>query len=194
LHTAAMHSRIDCTPLLIADGISIAALDSEGRSALQLAFLYSDYDTVALLFDSGGWIDSLATACMLNATISGNTDTLALLIERGISCSGVICDSNGYTLLHAAAAYGSLECAGVLLREGYDATVVTNDGVSAVDIVFAENLPVVLQREGVTRPAWCDRQATALMLLKYGVGYDASSAAKMQHCLSNIILMNSAVI
>jgi Ankyrin repeats (many copies) len=172
-----MHSSADCIPLLITKGVSITALDLQGRSALQLACLCSDCNTVALLFDSGGWIDSLATACMLNATISGRSDTLTLLIERGISCSDVICDSTGYTLLHAAAAYGRLECAGVLMREGYDASVLTNDGVSPVNIAFADSLPTVLQRARVTRPAWCDRQATALMLLKHGVSYDASSTA-----------------
>jgi hypothetical protein len=63
----------------------VTALDSKGRSALQLACLYCDGDTVTLLFASGGWIDDLATACMLNATISGNLSTLMLFIERGIS-------------------------------------------------------------------------------------------------------------
>jgi ankyrin repeat protein len=172
-----MHNRADCIPLLVSKGVSIAALDAQGRSALQLACLYSDCDTVALLFDSGGWLDSLAAACMLNATISGNTDTLTLLIERGISCSGVISDSDGYTLLHAAAAYGRLECAGALMRQGYDATTLTTAGVSAVDAAFADDIPAVLQRDKVPRPAWCDRQATALMLLKHGVSYDASSVA-----------------
>jgi ankyrin repeat protein len=58
LHTAAMHSRTDCIPLLLSEGVDVTALDSKGRSALQLACLYSDKDTVQLLFDSGGWIDS----------------------------------------------------------------------------------------------------------------------------------------
>eukprot|EP00953_Heterococcus_sp_UTEX-ZZ885_P039929 20432-Heterococcus_DN1.PRE.1 len=63
------------------------------------------------------------------------------------------------------------------MRQGYDATTLTYDGLSAVDIACADSLPAVLQRARVTRPAWCDRQATALMLLKHGIGYDASSTA-----------------
>jgi ankyrin repeat protein len=147
-----MYNRSDCIPLLLANGVSVTALDSQGRSALQLACLYSDCDTVTLLFDQGGWLDDLAAECMLNATSGGNVDTLILLIERGISCSGVI-DDCGLTLIHAAAAYGRLECLGLLMRQGYDAHVISSGGLSAVDIACTDDDVELLVREGVKRPA-----------------------------------------
>jgi ankyrin repeat protein len=180
LHTAAMYNRSDCIPLLLANGVSITTFDSQGRSALQLACLYSDCDTVTLLFDTGGWLDDLAAACMLNATIDGNCDTLALLIERGISCNGVI-DDSGLTLIHAAAAYGRLECLGVLIRQGCDAHVISSDGLSAVDIACTDNDVEVLARDSVKRPAWSKRQATAKMLLQHGVSCNSSSNLNDDH-------------
>eukprot|EP00953_Heterococcus_sp_UTEX-ZZ885_P000367 730-Heterococcus_DN1.PRE.3 len=174
LHIAARHDRPDCIPLLLNRGVDVTALDSEGRSALQLACLYSNTKTVQLLFDSGGWIDSLAAACMLNATINGNTDTLTLLLKRGISCSNVIDDDSGYTLLHAAATYGRLEGAGMLIRHGYAATTLSVDGVSAVDVAFAVELPKALAREGIAAESWAACKPTALLLLQNGCDYDLS--------------------
>jgi Ankyrin repeats (many copies) len=155
----------------------VKALDSEGRSALQLAGLYCDCDTVQLLFDSGGWIETLAAACMLNVVIAGNTDTLALLLERGINCSNVIDDDSGYTLLHAAAAYGRLECAGMLIRHGFDATTLSTDGVSAVDIAFALDIPALFRRDDLEIEPWESCKATALLLLQNGCGYDVNKIA-----------------
>jgi Ankyrin repeats (many copies) len=176
-----MYNRSDCIPFLLANGISITALDSQGRSALQLACLYSDCDTVRLLFDQGGWLDDLAAACMLNATIGGNCDTLTLLIERGISCSGVI-DDSGLTLIHAAAAYGRLECLSLLMREGCDAHVTSSAGLSAVDTACTDDNVEVLVRDSVKRPVWCERQATAKMLLQHGVSCHSSSKSHDDNC------------
>jgi ankyrin repeat protein len=112
---------------------------------------------------------------MLNATISGNFDTLTLLKERGVSCNNVIDNASGYTLLHAAAAYGRHECAGMLMRHGYTAVALATNRESAVDVALASRLPNVLKRDNITRPEWPARAATVLMLLKSGCDYDVSS-------------------
>eukprot|EP00953_Heterococcus_sp_UTEX-ZZ885_P000366 730-Heterococcus_DN1.PRE.2 len=162
---------------LLSKGVEVKPLDSEGRSALQLACLYCDCDTVHLLFDSGGWIETLAAACMLNVVIAGNTDTLALLLERGINCSSVIDDGRGYTLLHAAAAYGRLECAGMLIRHGCEATTLSTDGVSAVDIAFALDIPALFRRDDLKIEPWESCKATALLLLQNRCDYDVNKKA-----------------
>eukprot|EP00953_Heterococcus_sp_UTEX-ZZ885_P000368 730-Heterococcus_DN1.PRE.4 len=176
-----MHNRADCIPLLLSEGVDVTAVDSEGRSALQLACLYSDTDTVQLLLSSGGWIDSLATICLLNATISGNSHVLAILLELAVSCSNVIDDDTGYTLLHAAAAYGWHECAGLLIRHGHTTEALTKQGKSAVDVAFASWLPAALKRDKITRSEWPDRAATALLLLKTGCAYNASTNMNNGH-------------
>jgi ankyrin repeat protein len=186
LHTAAMHSRTDCIPQLLSKSVNATALDSQGTSSLRLACLYSDFETIQLLFDSGGWLDSLATACMLNTIISGNFDALELLLERGISCSDVIDDDTGYTLMHAAAAYGRHECAGMLMRHGYTATTLANNGESAVDVVFASTLPDVLKLDNIIRPEWSERAATVLMLLKSGCDYNVSRIIHNDECAAVI--------
>eukprot|EP00953_Heterococcus_sp_UTEX-ZZ885_P017904 10014-Heterococcus_DN1.PRE.3 len=196
----AQQNKTDCVVLLVAEGVSATALDAKGRSALQLACLNSGTDTVQAVIDSGGWLDSLATACIIEATIAGNIDTLALLIARGVDCTAVI-DDIGYTLLHAAAAYGRQDCVNVLLRQGCDAKALTTGGVSVLDVAFGHELPAVCIRDAVKRPEWSDRtkvycyrelkhvtaehserEATAMLLLKLGVDYDASKIVAGDAC------------
>jgi Ankyrin repeats (3 copies) len=126
---------------------------------------------------------------MLDATINGNFDTLQLLIERGISCSGMI-DDSGLTLIHVAAAYGRLECLSLLMRQGYDAHAITNDGWSAIDTACSDDDIEALVRDGVQRSAWSERHAVAKMLLQHGVSYDNSTyhndhqnAAMLAQCI-----------
>jgi ankyrin repeat protein len=207
LHTAAMNSRADCIPQMLRKGVSVAALDAEGRSALQLACLHSDTSTVQALVDSGGWLDSHGLACMLNATIAGQHELVTAFITRGIDCK-VMIDDSGYTLLHAAAAYGRQECLDTLLQHGCDVKALTTDGVSVLDVAFGHELPAVFKRDGVKRPEWCDRlftfrnvenssrivwspelskrEATALILLKLDVDYDATKIVAGDSCAALI--------
>jgi Ankyrin repeats (3 copies) len=201
LHTAAMNSRADCVPQLVEKGVT--AVDARGRSALQLACLYSDAATVQALIDSGGWLDSHGIACMLNATISGQHEFVTALIKRGVDCTAAI-DDSGYTLLHAAAAYARQKCLDTLLQHVGDAKALTTDGVSVLDVAFGHELPAVFIRDGVKRPEWCDRlftyrsvgdnsrivwspelskrEATAMILLKLGVDYDANKIVAGDAC------------
>jgi hypothetical protein len=98
----AVSSQFDSIPVLLAKGVHVIALVSKGRSALQLACLYCDAGTVQLLLNSGAWLRSLGTACMLNATIAGNATVLKWLLERSADCNCAIAES-GYTVLHVAA-------------------------------------------------------------------------------------------
>jgi Ankyrin repeats (3 copies) len=172
-----MLNRADCIPLLLAKGVSSTALDAEGRSALQLACLYSDTDTVQLLLNSGAWLPSLAAACMLNAAIAGAVGTMALLSEHGASYTATATDAAaaGNTLLHAAAAYGRLDCVTALLQHGCDATALNNEGLSTVDVTLADDMPEELWRDGIKRAGWSGERATGMLLLQRGASYDATA-------------------
>jgi Ankyrin repeat len=174
LHSA-VTTKSDSIPVLLAKGVNVVALDSKGRSALQLACLYCDADTVQLLLNGGTWLHSLGTACMLNATIAGNAAVLAKLLEHSADCSCAIAES-GCTLLHAAAAYGRLACAGLLLQHGCDAKTLSRR-VSTVEAAFAPELTPSLQRRGIERPAWSARRATAMLMLQHGAAYDVKRIA-----------------
>jgi Ankyrin repeats (many copies)/Ankyrin repeat len=182
LHTAAMHNRADCIPLLLAKGVSPTALDTECRSALQLACLNRDTDTVQLLLNSGAWLSSLAAACMLNAAIAGAVDTLVVLSERGASYTIVTDAAAGNTLLHAAAAYGRLVCVTALLQHGCDATALNNAGYSTVDMALADELPDELLREGIQRAGWSGERSCAMLLLQRGSSYDAAALGENDGC------------
>jgi Ankyrin repeats (many copies) len=160
----------------------VLALNAQGASALQLACLYSDTDTVQLLFDKGAWLDDLTTTCMLNATIAGKADTMTVLCARRVSYSTAIDDAEASTLLHSAAAYGRLECVSLLLQHGCDAKALSSDGVSALDMALATELPAALKRASTKRPAWSDRSATAELLLHHGANCSTSSVISSEHC------------
>eukprot|EP00953_Heterococcus_sp_UTEX-ZZ885_P027841 14890-Heterococcus_DN1.PRE.3 len=209
LHAAAQHSRDDCVKLLLAKGVSAVALDAQGRSALQLACLddnyYSQVPTVSTLLTNGGWLPELAFDCLLNACIAGDAARLELLLEHASnssdtsssssSSSSVISDlvnctvaGGEYTLLHAAAAWGRLQCVGILLRQGLDVSGLTGADKSPAALATVEQLPRLLQREGVQRAAASDRQAVVLLLLRSGAAvetdvmhYDCYNKALQQY-------------
>jgi Ankyrin repeats (many copies) len=89
----------------------------------------------------------------------------------------VIDDASGYTLLHAAAAYGRLECAGLLIRHGCDVSTQSTGGASAVDIAFELEVPAVFERDGIAIESWESCKATALLLLQHGCGYNANDTS-----------------
>jgi ankyrin repeat protein len=217
LHAAALYSRDDCVKLLLAAGVSAAALDAEGRSALQLACLHRSQSTVCALLNNGGWLPELAFDCLLNACIAGDATRLELLLEHASksrsssnsnnssssstsssnsSSSSAITDlvsgttaEGEYTLLHAAAAWGRLQCVGILLRHRVSASGLTGAGKSPAALAAAgiDEVPAQLQREGVKRPAGAERQKVVLLLLRSGAAvetdlmcYDCYSGAVQQ--------------
>jgi hypothetical protein len=84
---SAMFSKSDSIPVLLANCVNVASLDSTCRSELQLA---CDADAVQLLLISGAWLHSLGTACMLNATTAGNATVLTKLLGRSAGCDCAI--------------------------------------------------------------------------------------------------------
>eukprot|EP00953_Heterococcus_sp_UTEX-ZZ885_P013018 7441-Heterococcus_DN1.PRE.2 len=87
LHTAALHSRADCIPLLLAARLQPAALNSAGQSALQLACVHCDVTTVQLLIEAGGWVSECSFDCLSNAVRAGSSEVLQLLISAAGAAS-----------------------------------------------------------------------------------------------------------
>jgi hypothetical protein len=71
-----------------------------------------------------------------------------------------------YTVLHAAAAWGRLQCVGMLLRYGYAAGVLSAAGESlaALAALDHDQLPQQLDCDGIERPAGQERQKVVLLL------------------------------
>jgi ankyrin repeat protein len=119
---------------------------------------------------------------MLNAIIAGKVDTMTVLSARGVSYSTATDDAEASTLLHAAAAYGRLECVSLVLQHGCDANALSSDGVSALDMVLATELPASLKRTSIKRPVWFDRTATVELLLHHGANCSTSSVVSSEQC------------
>jgi ankyrin repeat protein len=179
LHTAVMHQQTDCIPLVLSKGSNILALDAQGRSALQLACLCCNTATVQLLLDSGGWLDSTANDCLLYAVIGGSIDTVQLLLARGAVCTSAPIDSSGYTLLHAAAAWGRRDCTALLLRSGLLATATSVKGKTPIGltVVAVPSLPAaVLPSDLSCTVVRCDDDVQAVMLLLLQCGAPVCAA------------------
>jgi Ankyrin repeats (many copies) len=179
LHTAVMHQQTDCIPLVLSKGVSILALDAQGRSALQLACLCCDTATVQLLLDSGGWLDSTANSCLRYAIIGGSIETVQLLLARGAVCTDTPINSSGYTLLHAAAAWGRRDCSTLLLRNGLLATASSVNGRTPIDLTTLDvpQLPAALLPSNLSCTiVRCDAdiEAVMLLLLQCGAAVDAA--------------------
>jgi hypothetical protein len=183
--------------LLIAKGASTLALDVKARSALQLATLHCGELAVRTLLSSGDLIPALGFKCLLNACILDKPAWLELMLEHTVGSSSSSSNSCGssssssttgrsastdasrctttaskYTLLHAAAAWGRLQCVGMLLRHGLDAAAVAATGESAAALAAAGNVPRRLQREGLMRPAAPVREQVVLLLLRSGAAVE----------------------
>jgi ankyrin repeat protein len=164
---------------VLSKGVGILALDAQGRSALQLACLCCDTATAQLLLDSGGWLDSAASCCLLYAIIGGSVDTVQLLLARGAVCTNTPIDSSGYTLLHAAAAWGRRDCTTLLLRSGLFATASSVSDKTPIDmiVVDVQLLPAaVLPSDLSCTIVRCnaDIQAVMLLLLQCRAPVDAA--------------------
>ena len=125
-------------------GIGILAQNQQGQTVLQLACMRCDVDTVQLI-DHGGWTDTLSFECAFHATLGGKLETLQMLVQN-YSIDLQQTTTEGFSLLHAAAAWHRLDCLGYLLSIG--ATSGNEKlGLSTVDLASkaTADLPPTMQ-------------------------------------------------
>jgi Ankyrin repeats (many copies) len=164
LHLAALHNKPDCFSMLLAHGVAA------DHSAIIPACMVCSSDAVAVLLDSvspstfatTGW------AAMKAAAYGRNADVMALLLERGISCSGVIDSETQMTVLHIAAACAGVECVALLLRQGLDPNVRTVEGQTPLDMINFGGSASAASAQLPARTASTSEQQrdTALLLLQ----------------------------
>jgi ankyrin repeat protein len=77
LHTAALHSRVDCIPLLLAAGVQPAAVNRAHHTALAYACEDSNTAAVQLLLEAGGWASDFGFYCMSSAVRAGSSEVLS---------------------------------------------------------------------------------------------------------------------
>jgi Ankyrin repeats (3 copies) len=152
-------------------------------TALLIACHTCSSSAVQALLAVTEWSPAVGTACMIAAVLGGHADTMALLLERGVSCADTVDDSGEqFTLLHCAVAWGHAECAGLLLRNGSDAHAVSSRGKPVVHMLARTyELSSVLKPAPLkTKDRYTKQQRdTALLLLQHGV---LCPAALITHC------------
>jgi hypothetical protein len=98
------------------------------------------------------------------------------LLARGAVCTSTPIDSSGYTLLHAAAAWGRRDCTALLLRNGLLATASSVSGKTPIDltVVKVPQLPPALLPSDLSCTiVRCDDDVQ-LLLLQCGAPVDAA--------------------
>jgi Ankyrin repeats (many copies) len=153
--------------MLLAHGVTV------DHSALIAACMSCSSDAVAVLLDSmspstravAGWATMVASAFGRNASVMA-----LLLLERGVSCSGVLDSETQMTVLHIAAACAGVECVALLLRQGLDPNVRTADGLTPLDMINYGGSASPGSAQLPARAASTSEQQrdTALLLLQHG--------------------------
>jgi Ankyrin repeats (many copies) len=166
LHLAALHKKPDCFSMLLTHGVAT------DHSAIIPACMVCNSDAVAVLLDSvspsafaiTGW------AAMVAGAYGRNASVMALLLERGVSCSGVIDSETQMTVLHIAAACAGVECVALLLRQGLDPNVRTVEGQTLLDMINygGSASPASAQLPAGLASTREQQRDTALLLLQHG--------------------------
>eukprot|EP00290_Baffinella_frigidus_P047422 CAMPEP_0180402996 /NCGR_PEP_ID=MMETSP0989-20121125/39185_1 /TAXON_ID=697907 /ORGANISM="non described non described, Strain CCMP2293" /LENGTH=304 /DNA_ID=CAMNT_0022406193 /DNA_START=24 /DNA_END=935 /DNA_ORIENTATION=- len=101
---------------LLADGVSVAARDTHGRTALHWAVREGHAATAGALLDAGANMaaeDKETWTPLFFAARHGQASMVTLLLRRGARADAIA--ASGNTALHNAAIGGHVECASVLL-------------------------------------------------------------------------------
>lgn len=121
---------------LIADGVNVSELDSNGDPPLVMAAYKGHTEIVKLLLEAGADVKAVdpgmrATA-LHAAAYAGRTPAAKLLIEYGIEIDKQG-PKNGYTALHDAIWQNNIETAKVLIAAGANLNLKSHDGETPLE-------------------------------------------------------------
>ena len=131
----------------IKSGADLQDTNDVGESVLACAIrARCDKETLMLLIDSGADIfdfDDEGVSIFDMAVTYDNIEMINFLLEKGIDVN-TTSRRSGFTALMAAACYGRVEIAKILLKHGADQTVRDSKGFSAIDFARKMNKKSVL--------------------------------------------------
>ena len=131
----------------IKNGADLADTNESGESVLACALRSKcELETLMLLIESGAEIDDFddeGVSVFDMAITYNNVDMVNYLIQNGIDVNATRRRS-GFTALMAAACYGRVEIAKILLEKGVVQTAVDSKGFTAADFARKMNKKSVL--------------------------------------------------
>jgi ankyrin repeat protein len=135
LMKAVQHNDAAAVKRLIAEGVNVSELDSNGDAPLVMAAYKGYTEVVRLLLEAGADVAAVdpgmkATA-LHAAAYAGRTEAAKLLIEYGIDIDKQG-PKNGYTALHDAIWQNNVETAKVLIDAGANLTLESHSGETPI--------------------------------------------------------------
>lgn len=132
---AVVNGHHDMVELLLYKGGNhqLSISDDKGYTPLNTAASCGQAIAVEILLDHGADPTSVTRSCrttLNNATLSGHLSVVQILLERGPDALASLSDTDGWSPIHAAAQFGHVEIAELLLRHGADHTARNNEGVT----------------------------------------------------------------
>ena len=131
LFRSAKHGNADCVAELLQASLDLTLRDADQFTALELACLHGNLPTTQLLLDRARPNKTELVRCAFYAAAGGQYDTLQMLVQDN-SVSVKETTVEGWSLLHAAAAYHRLDCVSYLLGAGASPCVRNNTSLLLV--------------------------------------------------------------
>lgn len=142
-HAAAYH-QTNVVSMLVALGVDVNALGSEGNRALSISCLKGDAATAKVLLEHGANPNLRGKdgfTPLHDAALNGNREIIELLVTHGAEINAVASESAS-TPLHYAASFNRLNAVKALVEHGADTNLRTKSGFTALQLAttngFAE--------------------------------------------------------
>lgn len=182
LHLAAKGGRIEIINLLISNQAKISANDENGVKPIHYATQSGNEEVIRILLNNGASLndfDDRKNTVLHHACFTGN-DELVAFILRYLSVSDLR-NIYGNTALHTAAHYCHKQTLELLVKNGYNPTLLNDNLQSPLDIAIKYN---VKENSDFLKTYMLSREYKRLM--KSGEIYNAAANANLQLLIQKI--------